>query len=144
MFKISSNKKIPGFTLIEVMIALLVLGIGVFSVVQLYPMSLKIGNASKNLTLATNLAQAKVEEVISLQYDNIPLGTIEPRQRVSGDPADPFYNFERETIVIYVNGDLQESLEDLGLKKITTTMYWYNALNPIEKTFTIITLISRR
>lgn len=62
------NKK--GFTLIEVLIATLVLAIGLLSLATLAGTVIR-GNAFSNkMTTATTLAQDKMEEIKGLGYDN--------------------------------------------------------------------------
>ncbi len=130
-----------GFTLIESTIAILVLVVGLFAVIQLFPFNLKIIGDSQNLTTASNLALSKIEEIRSLTYDNIAIGAIEPKQRVSSDPTSYLYNYQRQTVVETVDGNLTSSGSDLGLKKATVTVFWRSPIGLKEKSIQITTLI---
>ncbi|HBR13686.1 MAG TPA: hypothetical protein DD697_03200, partial [Candidatus Komeilibacteria bacterium] len=65
-----------GFTLIETLIALAILTVAVLAIVQLFPLGLKAGQQAKNTTRATNLAQARMEELISESYGNLNPGSV--------------------------------------------------------------------
>jgi type IV pilus assembly protein PilV len=62
------NKK--GFTLIEVLIATLVLAIGLLSLATLAGTVIRGNSFSNKMTTATTLAQDKMEEIKRLGYDN--------------------------------------------------------------------------
>jgi prepilin-type N-terminal cleavage/methylation domain-containing protein len=60
-----------GFTLIEVMIAIVILAIGIFSLNSMQIISLK-GNSKANLiTNATNLAGDRIEKLMQMDYDEL-------------------------------------------------------------------------
>ena len=54
-----------GFTLIEVIIALAILGIGLTVIIELFAGGLRLGRVSREYTLAMNLASLKMEEIVS-------------------------------------------------------------------------------
>ncbi|OGY43416.1 MAG: hypothetical protein A2729_04570 [Candidatus Buchananbacteria bacterium RIFCSPHIGHO2_01_FULL_39_14] len=131
-----------GFTIIEAAIATMILMVGLFAVVQIFPLSLKITGDAQRLTTASNLAVAKIEEVISLGYDNISTGTIEAKQRLSSDPTDFYYAFQRQTIVEYLDSNFNVSANDTGLKKITVTVFWPSTVGTSEKSTQLSSAIS--
>lgn len=139
MSTLSTNR---GFTLVEATVAIVILSIGIFSVIQFFPFSIKIIGDSQNLTLASNLALSKLEETRSLNYEDITVGTIEAKTRVSSDPADYLYNYQRETIVELLDSTLTVTQTDVGLKKITSTVYWRSAVGNIEKSTTASMIVS--
>lgn len=132
-----------GLSLLEIMVALTILMVAFIALMQSFPLSLKINKTSENATKASYLAQAKLEELNSLGYDNIAAGVIEAKHRLSDDTANYLYYFQRQTEVNYVDGDLAESVSDTGLKKITVTVYYTNALSKTEKSYDTSTLISQ-
>jgi len=113
--------KKAGFTLTEVLMAMAVLLIGVLGVIQLFPTGLNASRESKDETVATNLVQAKLENFKAANYDDI---VNEDRAKVSTNPNDPSYKFDRQTQVQYVDTNLAQSTQDLGLKKIIVTVFW--------------------
>ena len=90
-----------GITLLEAMITIVVIMIGVLTLANIFPIAFRVGESAQQATLATNLAQAKLEELFSLNYDNIAIGTIEVKGRLSANPSDYLYNYQRETLNQY-------------------------------------------
>jgi len=60
-------RKNRGFTLIEVVIALAILGIGLTVIMELFSGDLRLARTSEEYTKAMNFAQTKLEEIISQQ-----------------------------------------------------------------------------
>ena len=133
-------KSNSGFTLIETLIALAILMIAVLSIVQLFPLGLKASYQAKNLSLATNLAQAKLEELISDNYDNLAVG-ITTEDTLSSIDSD-FSTFIRVTEINYVDGNLNSSIQDLGLKKVVVYVSWPNSFTGDRSTTSLVTLIN--
>jgi len=128
-----------GFTLIEALIAIFVLTIGISAVLTMFPFGLQVGNFSQMTTMASQLAQAKTEEIVSKSYSDISLGTI------IEDPLDsPFESFSRETEVTYVDSSLEYSAVETGLKKVKITVSFNSSLKISKKSVEIITLIAER
>jgi len=138
----ASNQK--GLTIIEAMMAVAVLMLGVMAAINIFPAALKLSRNAEQETVAANLAQTEIEQMFQLGYDNIPVGTIEAKHRLSADQANPFYNFQRQTISSYVDGNLNDSASATGLKKITVTMYWTTPNLGLEKSLPISVMISQR
>lgn len=140
--KISIDSK--GFTLVEAAIAIFIITIGIVGVLQMFPLSIQTETLAKMTTIASQLGQEKIEEIISTSYDDIATGTIAEAE-VSG-----FTAFKRVTKVSCVNPSLEEvacnySDDDPNpVKKITITMYWKSPLGVTEKSLKIATLISKR
>ncbi len=141
MFK-SNNQN--GLTLIEAAITIAVLLIGIIAIVQIFPLAFKVGKTAEEATVAVNLAQAKIEEMFYLDYDNIAIGTIEAKHRLSADSENPFYYYQRQTDAEYVDQNLNTALTDTGLKKITVTVYWYHPVLRYENSEALTILISQK
>lgn len=60
-----------GFTLIEVLIALTILSIGILGIAGLAGTVVKSSGYSKSVTQATNIAQDKIESLLSVDFDNL-------------------------------------------------------------------------
>lgn len=140
--KLSLNQK--GISIIEAMLAVAILMIGILVTINIFPAALKISKNAEQETVAANLAQAKIEEMFSLGYENITIGTIETKHRLSADSANPFYNFQRQTVTTYVDGNLANSVAATGLKKVSVTVYWIAPSLGAEKNSTFSVLISQR
>ena len=139
MSKLSNNK---GFTIIESTVAILIILIALFGITQFFPLGIRIIGDSQSQTVASNVALTKIEELRSLNYEEISTGTIETKNRVSSDPANTLFNFQRQTIVETVDNNFNPSASDVGLKKITTTVYWQSPVVSKEKSITLQYIIA--
>ena len=135
---ISVNKQ--GFTLIEATLAIAVLLIGILTMVQFFPFSLSIITESQDASIATTAALTKIEELLATAYDDLDTGTIESKQKLSNDPENFLFPFSRQTVVTYIDDDLNEIGTDQGLKKITVSVYWRSAITGAEQEHTISTI----
>lgn len=66
-----------GFTILEAMIALVILSIALLALLRVMPMGLKASKLGEDLTTATLLAQMRMEEIKRGGYANIPNETSE-------------------------------------------------------------------
>jgi Tfp pilus assembly protein PilV len=129
--------------MIEVVVTIAVIAIGIMALTQLFPTSLTSTKSANHETTAVNLAEAKLEEMMSIPYDEVSIGTIEPKTRLATSSSEWLYNYQRQTVVTYVDGeDLTTSATDTGLKKITTTVYWQNATTDSERSTELHLLIA--
>lgn len=133
-----------GISLLEAIIAIAVLALAILSITQVFPLVLKMSRIAEQTTIAANLAQAQAEYLHYLSYDGITAGVFEARHRLATDPANPFYQYERQTVVNYVDGNLANSATDTGLKKISITIYWQSAYLNKEKSFPLTFLVSEQ
>ena len=76
-----------GISLVEIMIAILIFGIGISAAIRVLPVSNEATTRSRNLTIATNLAQQKIEELMGATYNSAGLA--------AGSHADPDNPLER-------------------------------------------------
>jgi len=97
---------------------------------------------AQNITSAAYLAQAGMEEALSIVYEDLTTGEFEARTRLSDQEDNFLYKFERETIISYVDENLEESEEDAGLKKIEVNVYWQSPIGDGEKNYELKTLVS--
>lgn len=128
-----------GFTIIEAMTAVFVLTLAIGSVLCLFPISLQNQKFSEMRTIASQLAQAKMEEVISFSYGDIAVGTTTESQLDS-----PFASYSRQIAINYVDSNFLVSGSDTGLKKIEITVSWNSSLSVFDKNVKIISLIAEK
>ena len=130
-----------GFTLIEVLVSVFIVVIALLAIIRIFPLGMNINVSSERTTVADNLAQNKIEEMISLPYSQLTVGTIESRHKV----PDSSSIYERQTVISYLNGSLQPSATDQGIKKVVVTVYWPSAITGLtERSFTLSSIISQR
>lgn len=139
--KNTRQNSIRGFSLIEIMVAILIIGTTFIGLLQAFPYAMKINKTAENQTIAAYLAQEKLEELNQLDYDEIATSTIEVKHRL-GAVGTPLYAFQRETVVTYVDGNIQDSAIGLGLKKIITTVYYTGSLSKTERSYIMQTLMA--
>lgn len=110
--KLIINKK--GFTLVEVMVAVVVLGIGIASVLTLIGQATRAVNTARGVTIQTGLARLKMVEIENLYWqkkaDDID---------TSGDFGDEFPEFTYDVEIIE---DIDEEVP--ALNEVTLTVYW--------------------
>src|SRR5262249_5268262 len=86
-------KNREGFSLIEVMIAVLVLSFTVALFGALYPMSMRLRSKSENVTQATMIAQQKIEQIRSIPYDSLTFSSLRSNNLVDASPTSAPYSF---------------------------------------------------
>ena len=99
-----------GFTLIEVLVAMVILSVGLLGTAALITGIIRSNKVSNRITTATVLAQDKMEEIKNAGYTN---AGNETRAFLSS----PFDNYERE---VTVASDSPSS----GMKTVNVTVYW--------------------
>lgn len=132
-----------GLSLIEIMVAFSILMVTFISLMGTFPMGLSINKGAESSSIASYLAQDKIEEINSSDYNSISTGIIEPLQKLSADPENYLYDFERETTINYVDSDLLATTTDTGIKLASTTVYYDNTQKN-KNSFSLILLISQK
>ena len=121
MFNTRNNK---GFTLIEVLIAMVILSIGLLGTAALITGIINGNKVSNRITTATVLAQDKMEEIKRIGYSS----ENEPRAVLSS----PYNNYEREVTGLDVESPAA------NMKTVTVTVYWESS-----KSVSLQTILSR-
>lgn len=134
------SKTANGFTLIETVVSLGIIAVTLVSLIAIFPTGLKIGKSSADLTTAVYLAQAGMESALSRSYDDLGIGVIEPKNRLSSDESVFLYNFWRQTSVDYLDENFNIAVTDTGLKKINVTVYWTDRFSGNEKEYILYNL----
>lgn len=97
-----------GFSLLEVMLAIILFGTGLAMLLQVVSTGLFVGGQNEDTIIAANLVQEKIEELRNAAYPTI---ASEVKAAVSG-----FSAFERQVDV---------TIPQTGLKQISVTVYWF-------------------
>ena len=124
-----SLKTEKGFTLLEVLVAIVLLVVGVAVLVGLFSNALIGSSDAENTTIAMNLIQGRMEEIRNLGFSNI---IPESKADVSGFPE-----FQREVAIYDPEGD--PTVNDL--KQVTVTVYWTFKGNEVK--ISAVTYVSR-
>jgi len=132
---------IKGFTLIEILVTISILVMAIIAILQMFPLGIRVGRSAQMATIASELSQEKIEEVISSSYDDLE-STIQSKHHL--DP--PFERYSRQTTVTYFDPNDPQATpsEDTGIKKIEVTVFWSPPFFVPEKSINIISLIAKK
>ena len=109
MTKLIRSKQ--GMSLIEIMVALLLFGIGISLAMRTLPESSKATNRSRNITIATAFAQAKIEDLMLLEYNDADLNT-----GAHSDPANPLESHYQRSWEVIVDSPVK------GMKQVDVSV----------------------
>jgi type IV pilus modification protein PilV len=100
-----------GFTLVEILVAVMVLAIAFLAMYQMQAMAVRGNETSNQVTIATMLAQDKMEQIRNANYDDVTSANF-PTENYGSVPN--FSQFRRE-VAITVNG---------RIKTVRVTVLW--------------------
>jgi len=123
-----------GFTILETMVAILILTIGVIAVLQVFPLCLSVQKSNEMENQAIFLAQERIEQEMFKTYENIQIGTI-----IEDPISPPYERFSRET-----NITLENTGPFSGLKKIEIIVRWRSVLGLKQGDISIVNLVAER
>jgi len=128
-----------GFTILETMVAILILTIGIIAVLQVFPLCSNIQKSNEMENQAIFLAQERMEQEIFKTYKNIQVETI-----IEDSLASPYERFSRETKITYVDSNLEEIGLDSGFKKIEIIVEWSSIFKLKQSNISIFNLAAER
>ena len=128
-----------GFTILETMVAILILTIGIIAVLQVFPLCSNIQKSNEMENQAIFLAQERMEQEIFKTYENIQVETI-----IEDSLAFPYERFSRETKITYVDSNLEEIGLDSGFKKIEIIVEWSSIFKLKQSNISIFNLVAER
>lgn len=108
-----------GFTLVEVLVALMVFVIGVLSIAAMMPSGSRSVNRSGDVTRASELASACAERLLSTSYSDATL--------TSGSHFDPANPYDGK---YYVGWSVEDNQPMAQCKRATVTVRWPISLSP--------------
>lgn len=108
MCKLHNNK---GFTLIEIMVSIAIIAMGIFAVMSLVITVMKGNTLSKRVTTATTIAQGKMEDFKSMDYDSV----------VDDPGTDTATAYDT---VYYWEANVEDDTPATDTKTITVDVYW--------------------
>lgn len=130
-----------GFTLVESLVAIFILSAGILAILTMFTLGIKIINSSKMMATGIQLGQEKIEEIISLSYEAIPVG-----ENIEANLPLPFNYYRRETKITYIDPSL--NLQEIGLnkgtKKVEVTVSWKPSLITARKSIELTTIVSEK
>lgn len=139
-----------GVTLVEMVVALLVLGVGVFGAVSLFSASSETANGARNRSVADEIVESELELMRSLPYADVGIATSDSSYRPAfdGQPTvtegganrvDAFSTEERSGIefgirrdVTWATVDAPSGRIDKAYKLLTVTVQWLDHIGKHE------------
>jgi type IV pilus assembly protein PilV len=113
-----------GFSLLEVLLALVLFGTGFAVLLQIISTGLFAGSVNENEVVAANLAQERIEELRNTDYASIA-------DELSASAVTGFTGFTRQARV---------TVPQTGLKQVTVYVYWY--VRNTQTSMNMVTYIS--
>jgi prepilin-type N-terminal cleavage/methylation domain-containing protein len=126
-------KNQKGTSLIEILIALMIFGIGITFAMRMLPESNTATTRGRNLTKATNLAQEKIEELMGVHYNTADLNNGNHT-----DANNPLADHFTRTWTVAVDSPAP------GLKQVVVTVSFPSDNSDNSATLTSIISSSRR
>jgi Tfp pilus assembly protein PilV len=120
-----------GIGLVEIIIAMLIFSIGISVAIQTLPVSNVSTTRSRNITLATNLAQEKIEELKAVPFSHADLA--------AGGHTDPDNPLERHFTRSW---NVTDDVPLTGMKELDVTVS-FNAMSA-DSSVTLTTYITSR
>jgi prepilin-type N-terminal cleavage/methylation domain-containing protein len=121
-------KNRSGLSLIEVMIAVMVLSFAVATFAPLYPISMRMRSKAENVSRATALAQQKIEQVRALPYTSLTYSSLQTTSVIDASPSTSPYSFTSvdglASKLPQGTGTLTLSTPATDLKRVDVTITW--------------------
>ena len=109
----SRRRKSSGFTLLEVLVAMVILTVGLLGMASLCVGIIKGNEFSKEISSATTCAREKVEDIERMGFANTTAGTVtEGYGSISN-----YTEYKRETIIT-------SNTPVTGMQSVQVTVYW--------------------
>ncbi len=108
-------RKQSGFTLIEVMIALVILAVGLLALMTMQIVSIRANAFSSEMTYAAMLAQSRLEQIRNMTYDSISTGTVTDTVSASDTTKGTAYDVETK---------VEDNTPATDMKTVTLTVKW--------------------
>jgi type IV pilus assembly protein PilV len=116
-----------GFTLIEIIIALLILGVGLVGLLALFPVGFDAAGKASNIITATFLAQEQMEELKRDGYGGstltTALSTTTPNPNGTFDSPYEYYQYEIDAIAGISDGGGGRRLAG-SICEVIVDVYW--------------------
>ena len=123
-----SDKIGDGFTLIEVLVAIVILTVGLLGMASMTGVIIRGNKLSNDLTTATTLAQDKMEDIRRLGYSGTP--TSDTTVTENYNSISDYAAYKRVTVTdVYTSGT---TWPPSGMKDITVTVYWDSDRHSVE------------
>jgi prepilin-type N-terminal cleavage/methylation domain-containing protein len=120
--KICRLSKEKGFSLIELLLALTIMMIALVPIMDAISASFQYAKAGKESTIILNYAREKMEDVLAMSFDTVPISVSPGTPTALSDTVTVTGNtLNRFVLVDLYDGD-GDSIPDSDLKKVTVIL----------------------
>ncbi len=123
MKKTVTTKKSNGFTLIEVLVAIVILALCIGGLSQLFVNVRQLSQMSRSHYIAVNIAKNRIERAKTLKYSDLYLLQEKDGIVNSSGVPDPDGEFKVNTQISQVNSNLKEVVVSVEIKNRLTLEY---------------------
>ena len=116
-----------GFSLLEIMVAMMIMGVGISMLMRTLPGGSRVMTQARNITKATNLAQQKMEQLQALPFEAADLSKGNHK-----DATPPEAHFQR-------SWQVKDKTPLEGMKSITVTVQFPTVSADSSVTLSFIT-----
>ena len=113
------RRQSQGFTLIEVMIALIILAVGLLALMTMQIVSIRANAFSSDMTYASMLAQSRLEQLRNTAYESIA-----PTADFEYDDPDTHSYTSTKGISFTVKRNVEDNTPATDMKTITMKIDW--------------------
>ena len=132
--KAINKKNKHGFTLIEFLIATVILSFGLLALINLQLTAIRGNSDSKEMTRAIFLAEKEMEQLKNTPYTSLTIGTTQ-------DPLNPMNGLEQSGGIFNRSWTIQNYTGSTFMKQITVNVSW--TLKGQSHTVSDSTVVSR-
>lgn len=138
----------PGFTLIEVMVAIFLVAMGAIMYSALMPMAAKGSRMVSNYQQASSLVQNKIDELRAVGYGRLDYADLRAAGIIDASPTSAPYSFTGVggLAAIFPGATGALSLSDFSstIKQVTVTVTWSGrAIKQDTGTLSAVALVAR-
>lgn len=121
-----------GFSIIELLVAIAVLGLGLFSLLSVLTASIQANAKSTNLSSALDLASSELERTIQGATKDLPAGSKEAFWTQDFPPSGPPLKQYEEKVggtkfLVEVFNQTIAGTGNNRIKKLTVLVFWWNS-----------------
>ena len=109
------RRQSEGFTLIEVMIALVILAVGLLALMTLQIVSIRANAFSSEMTYAGMLAQSRLEQIRNMSYDSV---------QTIGDES---FTDPAKGVIYTIQREVDTDVPAANMKTVKLTITWTGA-----------------
>lgn len=129
--RVTESNSQSGFTLLETMIAMAILGVGLLSIAVAQLTAIKLSSKSKNLQQAMFLAREQMDDIEALP----PGSPLLVNAATTDDPANPIsvHTAEGDATTFTRSVTVTPNTPSVGLSQVVVTVTWDNAQSGVRQ-----------